>query len=261
MMIHFANKYIGLPWVAGRQGPDSFDCWGFVRWVLAHEYGHIVPPVNINPDNLRDVLRAFKEDLAFQAFKEVEKPQDGDVVLMRQSKNPVHAGPVVGCRRRWGLALCSGQRCGVSKRTFTQPEWLVFRQLLQSKTMIYFNYITNPCYPNKGRISRAIDGEQTIWDLVKSQKVDLSRPTVCLVNGVAVLRKNWESPLTLGSIVCFVALPLGGGGKGSNPLQVVLMVALVVATVWTYGAATAAWGSFWGGLAAARCIRSRRYSD
>lgn len=117
--------------------------------------------------------------------------------------------------------------------------------------MIYFNYITNPCYPNKGRISRAIDGEQTIWDLVKSQKVDLSRPTVCLVNGVAVLRKNWESPLTLGSIVCFVALPLGGGGKGSNPLQVVLMVALVVATVWTYGAATAAWGSFWGGLAAA----------
>ena len=92
MMIHFANKYIGLPWVAGRQGPDSFDCWGFVRWVLAHEYGHIVPPVNINPDNLRDVLRAFKEDLAFQAFKEVEKPQDGDVVLMRQSKNPVHAG-------------------------------------------------------------------------------------------------------------------------------------------------------------------------
>ena len=117
--------------------------------------------------------------------------------------------------------------------------------------MIYFNYITNPCYPNKGRISRAIDGEQTIWNLVKSQKVDLSRPTVCLVNGVAVLRKNWESPLTLGSIVCFVALPLGGGGKGSNPLQVVLMVALVVATVWTYGAATAAWGSFWGGLAAA----------
>ncbi len=91
-MTHFANKYIGRPWVAGGQGPDSFDCWGFVRYVLKHEYGFDVPPVNINPDNLRDVVRAFKEDLAFQAFHEVSKPQDGDVVLMRQSKNPVHCG-------------------------------------------------------------------------------------------------------------------------------------------------------------------------
>ncbi|MBO5038085.1 MAG: C40 family peptidase [Alphaproteobacteria bacterium] len=91
-MTHFANKYIGLPYVAGAQGSDSFDCWGFVRFVLLHEYGHNVPPVNINPDNLRDVLHAFRTDLAFQAFNKVKTPQDGDVVLMRQAKNPVHAG-------------------------------------------------------------------------------------------------------------------------------------------------------------------------
>ena len=83
-MTHFANKYIGLPYVAGAQGSDSFDCWGFVRFVLLHEYGHNVPPVNINPDNLRDVLHAFRTDLAFQAFNKVKTPQDGDVVLMRQ---------------------------------------------------------------------------------------------------------------------------------------------------------------------------------
>ena len=91
-MIHFANKYIGRPWVAGAQGPDSFDCWGFVRYVLKHEYDHDVPQVNVNAECLRDVLLAFRTDLAFKSFKEVEKPQDGDVVLMRQSKNPVHAG-------------------------------------------------------------------------------------------------------------------------------------------------------------------------
>lgn len=78
--------------MAGAQGPDSFDCWGLVRFVLLHEYGYNVPPVNINPNNLRDVLSAFHADLAFQAFVEVDKPQDGDVVLMRQAKNPVHAG-------------------------------------------------------------------------------------------------------------------------------------------------------------------------
>lgn len=91
-MTHFANKYIGLPWVAGGQGPDSFDCWGFVRYVLKHEYGYDVPQVNVNPECLRDVLVAFRTDLAFTAFEEVAVAQDGDVVLMRQAKNPVHAG-------------------------------------------------------------------------------------------------------------------------------------------------------------------------
>ena len=90
--MHFANKYIGRPWVAGAQGPDSFDCWGFVRYVLKHEYGYDVPQVNVNPECLRDVLHAFRTDLAFQAFIEVDKPQEGDVVLMRQAKNPVHTG-------------------------------------------------------------------------------------------------------------------------------------------------------------------------
>ncbi len=91
-MPHFANKYIGLPWVAGQQGPDSFDCWGFVRYVLKHEYAYDVPRVNVNPECLRDVLHAFRTDLAFQAFEEVYAPQDGDVVLMRQAKYPVHVG-------------------------------------------------------------------------------------------------------------------------------------------------------------------------
>ena len=117
--------------------------------------------------------------------------------------------------------------------------------------MIYFNYITNPCEPNKSRISRTIKGKHSIWDLVKSQKVDLSHPTVCFVNGVAKLRKDWDMVLHQKSVVSFVALPLGGGGKSSNPLQVVLMVALVVATVYTGGAVGAAYGTMWGAMAAA----------
>ena len=91
-MTYFANKYIGRPWVAGAQGPNSFDCWGFVRYVLKEEYGYDVPQVNVNPECLRDVLMAFRTDLAFTAFEEVDAPQDGDVVLMRQAKHPVHAG-------------------------------------------------------------------------------------------------------------------------------------------------------------------------
>ncbi len=122
-MTHFACKYIGLPWVAGAQGPDCFDCWGFVRWVLEHEYGLKVPAVNVNPENLRTVLNAFKSDPAFQAFLEIKKPKEGDVVLMRQSKNPAHAGlwldtdgsGILHCVRGIGVIyqnVCSLNACG-----------------------------------------------------------------------------------------------------------------------------------------------------
>ena len=99
-MPHFANKYIGRPWVAGAQGPDSFDCWGFVRYVLKHEYGHDVPQVNVNAECLRDVLHAFLTDLAFTAFEEVPLPRDGDVVWL-----DVDGGGVLHCCRNSGVVF------------------------------------------------------------------------------------------------------------------------------------------------------------
>lgn len=117
--------------------------------------------------------------------------------------------------------------------------------------MIYFSHITNPFQPNKGRINRVLDEGKTVWQLVEEQKVDLKRPTICMINGVAVLRKFWNELVSPNSLVCFITLPLGGGGKSSNPLQVVLMVAVVVASVYTGGIVGAAYGAVWGGLAAA----------
>lgn len=117
--------------------------------------------------------------------------------------------------------------------------------------MTYFNYFTNPFNLNKGRISKTLSKNQTIWQIVNKQKIDLSRPVVCFVNGVAKLRKDWATPLSSQDVVSFVVLPLGGGGGSSNPLKTVLTVALIVATVYTGGAVGAAYGAVWGGVAAA----------
>ena len=118
--------------------------------------------------------------------------------------------------------------------------------------MIYFSHITNPFQPNKGRIDNVLDDGKTVWDMVQEQKVDLSRPTICMIDGAAVLRKFWNDTVQPKSLVCFITLPQGGGGKkSSNPIQVVLMVAVVVASVYTGGAVGAAYGAVWGGVAAA----------
>ncbi len=117
--------------------------------------------------------------------------------------------------------------------------------------MIHFSYITNPCNPNKGRITTSIKGKKlTIHKIIKSQKVDLSYPTLCYINGKPTLRKHWNDKICDNSCVTFVTLPLGGGSSSSNPLNIVLMVALVVATVVTGGMVGAAYGAVWGAVAA-----------
>ena len=65
------------------------------------------------------------------------------------------------------------------------------------------------------------------------------------------MRKNWNDLLNDNDIVNIVSLPLGGGGGGSNPVRVVLTVAVIVASVYTGGAVGAAFGAGWGAAAAA----------
>lgn len=53
-------------------------------------------------------------------------------------------------------------------------------------------------------------------------------PFICLVNGDPVLRADWNKRPAPGDIVAFVTLPQGGGGGGSNPLQTIAMIGLMV---------------------------------
>ena len=79
--------------------------------------------------------------------------------------------------------------------------------------MLYFNYFTNPCQLDKGRISCIIEQPKTVWQIIKEQKVDTTMPIICLINGAPVLCKNWGDVLDNNELVCFVTLPLGGGGE------------------------------------------------
>ncbi|MBI1326998.1 MAG: phage tail protein [Alphaproteobacteria bacterium] len=67
---------------------------------------------------------------------------------------------------------------------------------------------------------------------------EFSKPTLCLVDGEPVLRKDWALVvITKDTVVSFIALPQGGGG-GGKILRTVLTIAVMVAAPYA-GAALA----------------------
>lgn len=113
--------------------------------------------------------------------------------------------------------------------------------------------VSNPFNLAKSEVFNCLAIETTINRLVEIYQINNGNtPFICLVNGNPVLRAEWNSlKIRSNDHIAFIHLLQGGGGGGSNPLRVVGMVALVVATVASYGAASAAWGTVWGATVAA----------
>ena len=87
--------------------------------------------------------------------------------------------------------------------------------------------------------------------------VEFTCPTLCLVNGEAIMRDRWSTLVLVQDDVClFITLPAGGGGGGggggSNAIKTVLAIAvLVVATVVSGGVAGFVGGGMLGSFAGA----------
>lgn len=89
-------------------------------------------------------------------------------------------------------------------------------------TVIYAN---NPFDPARDRKQVQVRRHSSLQKLAPKTQ----QPFVCLVNGAPVLRANkgWQRTVNDGDVVAFITLPQGGGG-GSNPLRIVLMVGMAV---------------------------------
>lgn len=85
-------RLIGLPWVAGARGPDAYDCWGLFLAVQRQHFGRDLPEIPVDALNLRAVLDAFTAHPERQRWQPVSAAEEGDAVLMRQARYPVHIG-------------------------------------------------------------------------------------------------------------------------------------------------------------------------
>lgn len=87
------------------------------------------------------------------------------------------------------------------------------------------NIHRNPFHHQLDYTQVALKRRQTILTINKNQKIDFTKPVLVYYNGQPLLRKQWgKTCVKDGDVVSYFYLPQGGGG--SNPLRLVLMVAL-----------------------------------
>lgn len=86
------TRLIGLPWVAGARGPEAYDCWGLFLAVQRQHFGLDLPEIPVDALDLRAVLDAFTAHPERQRWQPMSAAEEGDAVLMRQSRYPVHIG-------------------------------------------------------------------------------------------------------------------------------------------------------------------------
>lgn len=111
-MSHWAKSYIGLPWVRGATGPNSFDCWGFVRHIQDVRYGHNLPDLSAQASDVRSAARLIADHDERINWVQVDRPSDGDVVLLARKTIPIHIGVWVDANQSSGVLHCV-ERIGV----------------------------------------------------------------------------------------------------------------------------------------------------
>ncbi|CUW39665.1 putative Phage-related protein [Magnetospirillum sp. XM-1] len=100
--------------------------------------------------------------------------------------------------------------------------------------------VANAFQPERGRAVLPVAEPITVRGFLAERGIDeFPLPTICLFNGEPLLRADWESrEIRQGDLCAFVALPHGGGGGGGggkNPMRTVLMIAVMVAAIYTGG--------------------------
>lgn len=91
-MTHWAIEYIGKPWVVASDGPDAYDCWGLVVEIHRRFYGRTLEIIPVEENNLKALIRTIDAHPERQRWETVNKPKEGDIALMRQSRHPIHVG-------------------------------------------------------------------------------------------------------------------------------------------------------------------------
>ena len=90
----------------------------------------------------------------------------------------------------------------------------------------------DPYVPWRNAEVRALSTPSTLTELARAMG---NVPHMAWVDGVPRLRADWGKPILEGEFVIVQALPQGGGGGGSDPLRIVLLIAVALVAPYAAG--------------------------
>ena len=134
--MHWAEQYIGRPWVSGARGPLAFDCWGLVWYIYKHHFGITLPLFSGAPANdHREVLRVMREQQKqhnmgehWSDWSQVPAPADGDAVAMAGTDSFSHVGVWLALSEGGSVLHCASGR-GVMLSTVSQLGQMGFSKI------------------------------------------------------------------------------------------------------------------------------------
>ncbi len=89
------ERYMCCEWVAGADGPDSYDCWGLFRQ-RQKDYGRSIPKIHVPAGKDIFIRKLFNSHPESKNWTETKTPKAGDAVLMTQKKQYHHIGTYEG---------------------------------------------------------------------------------------------------------------------------------------------------------------------
>jgi len=102
--MHWADRYIRIPFVDGGRDASGLDCFGLVRMVLKEHKGIDLPAYGeISAQDLAAIARTMNAGAEEEIWLDADKPQPFDVAVMkwfaRPSAGAGHVGIVIDGNR------------------------------------------------------------------------------------------------------------------------------------------------------------------
>ena len=94
-MTHWSQRYLGLRYRVGANGPRDYDCWNFARLIWRERYGLDLPELP-TPGDMAETVRAIAVQAPQLGWREVSVPRDGDGVVFARARAGCHVGVYVG---------------------------------------------------------------------------------------------------------------------------------------------------------------------
>lgn len=112
----WASRYIGIPYIAGGRDMCGLDCWGLVRYVLDAEFKITLPYYEYG-DSKQSRLHVINQEQ--HAFRELDKSQEGAIVLCYSGNQRPHVGITIDSQ----TFLHTLPETGAVITRFKHPRW------------------------------------------------------------------------------------------------------------------------------------------